>query len=209
MTPSYEVDQAWHLHLTYTRHYWGVFCEALGAPLHHGPTSGGAKEDDRYHDNYEATLASYRKAFGANAPADIWPEASVRFASAPFMARINLAEKIILPRKAFWSLGGMLSAAAGAGVLAGGAAAAADGGVQSLLEKARALPQAVWIAVAAFVVVLGLAMARSASAKAKSSSSGAGASAGGTGCSSGKGGDGGDGGSGCGGGGCGGGCGGG
>ena len=28
VTPSDEVDQAWHLHLTYTRHYWGPFKEA-------------------------------------------------------------------------------------------------------------------------------------------------------------------------------------
>ena len=45
VTPSDEVDQAWHLHLTYTRSYWGGLCgEVLGRPLHHGPTKGGADE---------------------------------------------------------------------------------------------------------------------------------------------------------------------
>ena len=42
VTPSEFVDQAWHLHLTYTRSYWERFCpEALGGPLHHEPTQGG------------------------------------------------------------------------------------------------------------------------------------------------------------------------
>ena len=32
--PSDEVDQAWHLHLVYTRSYWGEFCpNVLGKPL--------------------------------------------------------------------------------------------------------------------------------------------------------------------------------
>ena len=35
VTPSDQVDQAWHLHLTYTRDYWQRFCaEVLGGPLH-------------------------------------------------------------------------------------------------------------------------------------------------------------------------------
>ena len=63
VTPSDEVDQVWHLHLTYTRHYWGEFTEALGANLHHGPTSGGPAEENRYRDNYEATLQSYMREF--------------------------------------------------------------------------------------------------------------------------------------------------
>ena len=36
VTPSDQVDQAWHLHLLYTRCYWDDFCgEILGKPLHH------------------------------------------------------------------------------------------------------------------------------------------------------------------------------
>lgn len=42
VTPSDAVDQVWHLHLTYSRDYWEVFCpEVLQADLHHGPTAGG------------------------------------------------------------------------------------------------------------------------------------------------------------------------
>ena len=36
MSPPDAIDQVWHLHLTYTREYWKVFCpEVLGQPLHH------------------------------------------------------------------------------------------------------------------------------------------------------------------------------
>src|SRR5687767_14921571 len=36
VTPSEQVDQAWHLHLLYTETYWLHFCpQVLGRPLHH------------------------------------------------------------------------------------------------------------------------------------------------------------------------------
>ena len=39
VTPSEQVDQAWHLHLVYTGSYWKDFCgNVLGQPVHHGPT---------------------------------------------------------------------------------------------------------------------------------------------------------------------------
>jgi hypothetical protein len=58
-TPSEEVDQAWHLHLVYTRSYWDDLCDAvLGFPLHHGPTEGGAVEGARYHDQYARTFGA-------------------------------------------------------------------------------------------------------------------------------------------------------
>src|SRR5205085_5330928 len=45
VTPSDEIDEAWHLHLLYTQSYWKMFCgEVLHKPLHHHPTCGGAKE---------------------------------------------------------------------------------------------------------------------------------------------------------------------
>ncbi|WP_146443926.1 glycine-rich domain-containing protein [Botrimarina colliarenosi] len=90
VTPSDEVDQAWHLHLTYTRSYWGELCGAvLGRPLHHGPTKGGHAEGARFEDQYERTLASYRAAFDADAPSDIWPPSAVRFGEAADFVRVN------------------------------------------------------------------------------------------------------------------------
>src|SRR5687768_4358579 len=78
--PSDAVDQAWHLHLTYTHAYWDQFCaEVLKTPLHHNPTTGGPAEKEKFTGHYARTLESYRAAFGHSPPADIWPTAARRF----------------------------------------------------------------------------------------------------------------------------------
>ena len=80
VTPSEEVDEAWHLHLCYTRSYWDRMGGAvLGKPLHHGPTEGGKKEEAKFADWYARTLESYRVHFGEKPPVDIWPPAEIRF----------------------------------------------------------------------------------------------------------------------------------
>src|SRR5262247_169956 len=74
VSPSEAVDQAWHLHLTYTENYWKCFCaEVLGRPLHHQPTKGGTKEVEKFQDWYERTLESYKAHFHEAPPGDIWP----------------------------------------------------------------------------------------------------------------------------------------
>ncbi|MEL7691273.1 hypothetical protein [Citromicrobium bathyomarinum] len=98
-TPSDAVDQAWHLHLTYSRDYWDRFCpQILLMPLHHGPTAGGTAERTRYYDQYAQTLASYEAHFGEPAPLDIWPGARRRFVVDPLNARVNPADVLIVPR---------------------------------------------------------------------------------------------------------------
>lgn len=100
VTPSDAVDQAWHLHLTYSRDYWECFCpNVLGTALHHGPTAGGSDEQTRYYDQYAATLRSYEQAFGENAPEDIWPAAAQRFGKDARAIRIHPHKFIFLPRK--------------------------------------------------------------------------------------------------------------
>ncbi|MEM8961171.1 MAG: hypothetical protein AAGD38_06825 [Acidobacteriota bacterium] len=80
VTPSDEVDQAWHLHLVYTRSYWDELCgEVLGEPLHHGPTRGGKPEQAKYNDLYARTLESYRRVFDETPREDVWPTARDRF----------------------------------------------------------------------------------------------------------------------------------
>ena len=80
VTPSEEVDQAWHLHLVYTRSYWADFCDGvLGRPVHHEPTTGGAAESAHYRSLYEKTLDSYEQWFNESPPSDIWPPTAVRF----------------------------------------------------------------------------------------------------------------------------------
>jgi len=81
VTPSEQIDQAWHLHLVYTESYWREMCdEILGQPIHHHPTYGGLAEGEKFVDQYERTLASYREHFGEEPPNDIWPSSDERFA---------------------------------------------------------------------------------------------------------------------------------
>ena len=101
VTPSDEVDQAWHLHLVYSRSYWDELCDQLlQHRLHHGPTRGGRSEDDRFLEAYEATRDSYRRCFGSEPPADIWPEPEVRFAPEARWQRVDLASHWCLPKLA-------------------------------------------------------------------------------------------------------------
>lgn len=90
VTPSDEVDQAWHLHLAYSRDYWLKFCpDVLQQDLHHGPTAGGEVENDRYKANYLRTLNLYNEEFGEKPPIDIWPPAQIRFEYAAGNVRVN------------------------------------------------------------------------------------------------------------------------
>jgi hypothetical protein len=84
VTPSLAVDEAWHLHLTYTRSYWEEMCgRVLGRPLHHEPTRGGTDEEAKFAGWYARTLAAYRAAFGEEPPAAIWPKPRAEAASPP------------------------------------------------------------------------------------------------------------------------------
>lgn len=99
VTPSDQVDQVWHLHLTYTRSYWDELCrDVLETPLHHGPTRGGPRESAKYHDWYARTLDSYARHFGHEPPTDIWPPAAQRFGRDLHFARVNTQTHWVIPR---------------------------------------------------------------------------------------------------------------
>lgn len=101
VTPSDQVDQVWHLHLTYTRDYWERFCpQVLGRPLHHGPTAGGREEGHRYFTQYAETLRSYERVFGTP-PADLWPDAGRRLLEDHKARRVHPRDAFILPRRPF------------------------------------------------------------------------------------------------------------
>jgi len=70
-SPSADVDQAWHLHLTRTLHYERFCTETFGRFLHHEPARSG--QGPRHREMYRQTCAAYRRAFGTAAPAPIWP----------------------------------------------------------------------------------------------------------------------------------------
>lgn len=115
VTPSDAVDQAWHLHLTYSRDYWERFCpDVLGRPLHHEPTRGGASETQRFHEQYAATLKRYTDTFGEDAPEDIWPAAARRLLDDPRARRVHPREGLIVKR---WWLALLIAASAAAGAL--------------------------------------------------------------------------------------------
>lgn len=100
VTPSDSVDQAWHLHLAYSRDYWERFCpEVLGRPLHHGPTAGGGEQARLYYGQYAETLRSYERVFGELPPADLWPDARRRFREDPRARRYHPRQGFLVTRR--------------------------------------------------------------------------------------------------------------
>lgn len=114
VSPSDAVDQVWHLHLLDTRSYWGRLCpQVLGRTLHHVPSRGGAEERVRLLVDYDRTLASYRRLFGEEAPADLWPPSEVRFrADLHRFQRIDIRRYWLLDRAIARSVGVAAAAAA-------------------------------------------------------------------------------------------------
>ena len=93
LTPSDQVDQAWHLHLTYSRSYWQDMCRnILKRDLHHGPTKGGKQEQNKYKQQYQFTLDLYTQEFGEVPPDDIWPSVKTRFKHVDKFVRINSSQ---------------------------------------------------------------------------------------------------------------------
>ncbi|MEM9017343.1 MAG: hypothetical protein AAGC68_10035 [Verrucomicrobiota bacterium] len=198
VTPSDEVDQAWHLHLCYSRSYWENLCrDTLGRPLHHGPTRGGCREANKFREWYGRTLRQYEKAFGERPPREYWPSVEDRFADRNWV-RVDRATHVVLPKRSIR----LVAATIIVGALTVGCTVKEEEMIALIL---------------AFVLIIGVSTAAIAMSKknggGKGNGSGCGA-AGGQGCGTrddgpADGSSGGDGGSGCGGGGCGGGCGGG
>ncbi|WP_411826774.1 glycine-rich domain-containing protein [Luteolibacter sp. AS25] len=104
VTPSEEVDQAWHLHMVYTKSYWHGLCrDVLGRELHHSPTTGGGDQNAKFHGLYGKTLESYRRIFQAEPPADIWPSVEKRFANAAAGRWVDCSKFWLVPKPAFLS----------------------------------------------------------------------------------------------------------
>lgn len=78
-TPSEDVDEAWHLHMVYTRSYWDDLCtKVLGKALHHGPT-GGKEQTGGFKEAYADTLKRYEQSFGPVSNTLVWPSVKDRF----------------------------------------------------------------------------------------------------------------------------------
>lgn len=101
--PSEEIDAAWHQHLIYSRSYWDDLCRStLGRPLHHDPTAGGPEESRKHWSMYRQTLVSYRRIFGEEAPADIWPPPLDRFDPHSQPRVVNARDYWILRKPNWW-----------------------------------------------------------------------------------------------------------
>lgn len=99
VTPSDQIDQVWHLHLTYTRLYWQEFCpKILQTTLHHEPTRGGSSEQLKFGSWYSKTLESYEQFFGHIPPIDIWPKPKDRFGRDLHFIRINSQQSWVLSK---------------------------------------------------------------------------------------------------------------
>lgn len=96
VTPSQEVDEVWHLHLTFSLDYWDRWCRtALRRPIHHTPTQGGPAEAARFAEQYARTLSLYEDAFGPPDPA-YWPGTARRFARARFVT-VDRHRAVVIP----------------------------------------------------------------------------------------------------------------
>lgn len=108
-TPSLDVDQAWHLHLTYSQDYWKRYCpDLLGKPLHHGPTLGGVDEDVKFLDQYNGTLVFYEQIFQVPPPTDVWPAANIRFSENLRLRWVDLSKVYAVEKKRVYKMLSML-----------------------------------------------------------------------------------------------------
>lgn len=99
ITPSDAVDQAWHLHLTYTKSYWIDLCrKTLQREVHHNPTQGGSKEASKYSNCYDAIIEVYELEFNQKPPKEIWPSNEQRFTDINFK-RINISNYWLIEKR--------------------------------------------------------------------------------------------------------------
>jgi hypothetical protein len=102
VSPSGQVDQVWHLHLTYTHSYWDEFCgKILHKSLHHHPSSGGYREQEKHRRWYNETLISYEKIFNERPPIDIWQSSNIQFEKNVQFTRVNTRCYWIVPKPSF------------------------------------------------------------------------------------------------------------
>jgi len=153
VTPSDAVDQVWHLHLTYTKSYWGALCDGLlGRPLHHDPSQGGQTEQARFRADYQQTLEVYRETFGEHPPEDIWPDVEKRFGASQRFVRVNVETTIVVPKRTLARAVGLTALAASVSAL----------GLPYVLDLPSAKFVAVYLVLWAATFVLAFVVQRSA-----------------------------------------------
>ena len=102
LTPSDQVDQVWHLHLTYTQDYWNHFCkDVIKKEIHHNPTQGGDEQRNKFTNDYEATLNFYKKIFRSTPPKEVWPSSKIRFKKDVNGVRVHRSKYVVVSKNFF------------------------------------------------------------------------------------------------------------
>jgi hypothetical protein len=100
-TPSGPVDQAWHLHLSFTKSYWKDLCKnTLEKEIHHHPTKGGKKEAEKFDTYYTSSFDLYKQKFNCEPPQDIWHNNKKRFSDIDFQ-RVNLQQYWLVKKPSY------------------------------------------------------------------------------------------------------------
>lgn len=102
VSPSEQVDQAWHLHVLHAARYRRFCSEVLGCRLDHGPSDGGSAQREHFARAYEQTMSSYQQLFGEPPPSDVWPDARRRFGADLAVRRVNTAEHWVVRKPRLW-----------------------------------------------------------------------------------------------------------
>jgi len=78
-TPSEEVDQVWHYHISYLQDYQVFSSQKMGSDFfHHNPSDGTTEDDVKYRGVYDNTKSALQNFFGSvNRYA--WPSTQIRF----------------------------------------------------------------------------------------------------------------------------------
>lgn len=78
IVPSQAVDEVWHLHLTYTKHYWKEMCaKVLQQEFHHEPSKNTTTMKNKDTSDYQKTLKLYETFFEEVPPVEVWSENSI------------------------------------------------------------------------------------------------------------------------------------
>lgn len=97
ISPSEQVDQVWHLHMTYTQHYRATCKTLVEHDFKHSPSEGGQSEGQKFENIYGDTLSFYKSVFTIDAPVDVWESTQQRFDMKNFSFRtVNLYRLAVL-----------------------------------------------------------------------------------------------------------------
>ena len=95
VSPSDQIDQAWHSHMLYSHRYWEDFCNnTVKKQLHHWPSEG----DKEFYDWYRMTINSYIRFFKKTPPENIWINPDVRYRTKTNFVRIDRQNNWIFPK---------------------------------------------------------------------------------------------------------------